>query len=173
MNKVISLSNLSVIKSARISDLMSFGTLLILTICLLEDNINLEILSLPIGIITCLLDSPLVVMLRWGFSFLDLLIVLWIALIFFKKSLENMFLILRTFLILADNAYVYNFLFLLLFFSISFVPLLWWYFNSAILNSKITILALLIAKNLLNLKRKINWAWPFYKLGIPGWLSLY
>ena len=118
-------------KSAKTSNLIFFNSLLMLAICSPEDDINLEILSLPMGIITCLLDGSLVVMLIWSFFFLGSLIVLWISLIFFEESLENKSLILKISLILVDNVCAYNCLFLLLLFSVGFIPLLWWYFDFA------------------------------------------
>ena len=58
------------IKSAIMSDLMFFNTLLMLVTYVLESFMNLLALSRFIGAITCLLDGPLVVI----FSFsLDLL----------------------------------------------------------------------------------------------------
>jgi len=62
-------------KFAGISDLM-FLKVLLLMMWSPDKNINLEILSVPIGIIICHLDSSLVVMLILGLALLELLIIL-------------------------------------------------------------------------------------------------
>jgi len=62
-------------KFAGISDLM-FLKVLLLMMWSPDKNMNLEILSVPIGIIICHLDSSLVVMLILGLALLELLIIL-------------------------------------------------------------------------------------------------
>jgi len=63
-------------KSARMSDFMFFKALLILAMWSPNKDINLEILSVLIGLIIYCLDSPLVVMLILGLVLPELLIIL-------------------------------------------------------------------------------------------------
>jgi len=78
-------------ESAKISDLMFLRALLMLEICSLEDNMKLEMLLLPMGTITCVLEGFSVVILIQDFFFLGLLTILSIFLIFFADKLEKFF----------------------------------------------------------------------------------
>jgi len=60
-----------------------------LVICKLDAVINFDLLLLLIGTIICFLEGPFVVMLILGFTFLELLIELWIFSIFFAEKLEK------------------------------------------------------------------------------------
>jgi len=102
------------IKSAKISDLIFFSFLLMLVIFLLKDAKNLTEFVLLMGIITCFLDRPLIVILIHSFSFFDLLEVLWIFKIFLEESWENKSLILIISLMLAEDTWAYKHLLLLL-----------------------------------------------------------
>ena len=109
-------------KSAKVSDLMFFSALLMLAMLSSEDSMNFEEFSLLIGMITCLLDGPLVVILMRGFSFLGSSIDLWISSIFLEESSGKDSLILRISLTLVEDTCVYDLLLLLLFlFSVGFV----------------------------------------------------
>jgi len=65
-------------KLAITSDLILLRALLIFSICLLEIiiNINLLVMMEFIGMITCFLDRPFVIMLSLGFFFLELFMTL-------------------------------------------------------------------------------------------------
>ena len=104
---------LDLIKSMKISILISFKALFKLEIYSLEDAINLEMFLLPIETIICLHEGPLVVMLICSFIFSILFMVLCIISIFLFKILEKLSLSLRISLMFTDNAYVYVYLALL------------------------------------------------------------
>ena len=86
-------------------DFMFFKDLLILVTYLLEDDINLLILSVLIGMMICLWDELLVVISMQGLVLPILLIVLLISSIFFNERLEKLSLILRMSLTLTDKAW--------------------------------------------------------------------
>ena len=86
-------------------DFMFFRDLLILVTYLLEDDINLLILSVLIGMMICLWDELLVVISIQGLVLPILLIVLLISSIFFNERLEKLSLILRMSLTLTDKAW--------------------------------------------------------------------
>ena len=78
-------------ESATISGLIFLKALFKLAICKLEDVMNFEILSLLMGVIICLLEKPLVVILILGFTFPESLIILCISSIFLKINWGNFF----------------------------------------------------------------------------------
>ena len=84
---------------------------------------NLKILLVLIGIMICYLDSPFVVILILGLSFLESLSVLWISSTFFNEILGKFSLIFKISLTLRNNACVYDYLSLLLVFLARFLPL--------------------------------------------------
>jgi len=86
-------------------DFMFFRDLLILVTYLPEDDINLLILSVLIGMMICLWDELLVVILMQGLVLPILLIVLLISSIFFNERLGKLSLILRMSLTLTDKAW--------------------------------------------------------------------
>ena len=92
-------------KSTIMLDFMFFKDLLILVTYLLEDDINLLILSVLIGMMICLWDELLVVISMQGLVLPILLIVLLISSIFFNERLEKLSLILRMSLTLTDKAW--------------------------------------------------------------------
>jgi len=104
---------------------MFFKVLLMLKICLPNKDINLEILSESIGIITCCLEGSFVVILILSFTLSGLLIVLCIFSIFFKEMLGKLSLIFNIFLTLGDEAWAYECLFLLFELLIELLPLFW------------------------------------------------
>jgi len=63
-------------KFAIMSDLIVPSILLILTICVFEEKINLSLLLSHIGIITCFLEESLVVILIFGLGLPESLIAL-------------------------------------------------------------------------------------------------
>ena len=67
------------IKLARISDLISFNSLLMLTIYVFDLDMILLVLCELIGMITCFLEGLLVIMLSLGFFFFELFKALWIS----------------------------------------------------------------------------------------------
>jgi len=88
---MVSLYLSALMKSAMILDLMSFSTLLILAMYLLDNTMNFDALVKLIGTSTCFLQGSLEVMLSFGkaLSFLGLLIILYTSLIFLMKDLGN------------------------------------------------------------------------------------
>ena len=96
------------IKSAIISDLMSFSALLMWAIYLQDMTMNLVELDRLIGTNICLLDGLLVVMLNLGFSFLSSLIILCTSSIFLNKRLGKFSLILIISTILEENTCAYD-----------------------------------------------------------------
>ena len=101
------------IKSIKISILISFKTLFKLAIYSLEDAINLEMFLLPIETIICLHEGTLVVMLICSFIFSVLFMVLCIFSIFLFRRLGKLSLSLRISLMFTDNACAYVYLALL------------------------------------------------------------
>jgi len=90
--------------SAKILNLVFLKALWMLEICSLEDDMEFEMLLLSIGTIDCLLKGLFVLILIQGFSFLSLLTVLLMFLIFFADKLKKFSLIFKTSLILANKA---------------------------------------------------------------------
>ena len=75
---------------------MLFKEQLRFTICLLDTDMNLFVLFIPIEIMICFLEGPLVIILILGLGLSALLnIVLLISLIFLFKSLEKFSLIFK------------------------------------------------------------------------------
>ena len=99
------------IKSTRISDLAFFNNWLILVTWSELFFMNLLMLLLPIGIMTCLLDGPLVVIWIRSLGLEDLVTILWIWLIFSVFNMGKVSLILITSKVLLANldVYVLNF----------------------------------------------------------------
>ena len=87
-----------------------------------DKDMNFEMLSVSIGIITWYLKDLLVVILILGFGLLELLMVLYISSIFFKGILEKFSLIFKISLTLENKACRYNQLFLLLDLLAEFLP---------------------------------------------------
>ena len=96
------------IKSAMMSDLIFFRTLLILDIYLLDRTMNLLELTKLIGTNTCLFDSPFIIMLKFGFSFFGLFIIFCTSSIFFVERLRKLSLIFTIYLILAKGIWSYR-----------------------------------------------------------------
>ena len=78
-------------KSAKISDLIFSKVLSILVMCSLDKDIHFEMFAKPIGTMICFFEGPLVVILILDFIFPELLIVLCISLIFWRKIREIFF----------------------------------------------------------------------------------
>ena len=96
-------------KSTIRSNLVFLRDWLKFAMCLLDDDMNLLVLSEPIGMIICLCERPLVVMLILGLSLSVLLkIVLFNSLIFLFNSSGKISLILRIFLIFLDKIWAYE-----------------------------------------------------------------
>ena len=119
----------TLIKSAMISDLMFFSTLLILVIYLPDKIMNFDALVKLIETSTCFLKCLLEIMLSFGLSFLGLLIVLCTSLIFFDKRPKNFSLILRISLMLNKETCTYNHPLWVLLFITGFLLLFWKNFN--------------------------------------------
>ena len=81
-------------KSTKISDFAFFKDLLMLVMWVAEFLMNLALLSLLIGIITCFLEGPFVIIWMQCFSFIVPLTILLIWSIFFTSIEENASLIL-------------------------------------------------------------------------------
>ena len=97
------------IKSTERSDLVFLRDWLKLETCLLEADMNLLILSMLIGIMICLHDESLVIMLILGLGLFILPKVnLLISLIFLLESLEKFSLILKILPIFLDDTWVYK-----------------------------------------------------------------
>ena len=90
------------------SDLMPSKVQLTLVTWSLDVDKNFFKLLVPIGIIICLYEGPLVVILNHGLGMLELFTILWISSIFLSESLGKFFLSLRMFQILEDKTCVYE-----------------------------------------------------------------
>ena len=99
------------IKFTRTSDFTFLSILLMLATCIEEFFMNFILLLLLMGIITCFLNRPFIVIWIYGFSFEVSLMILLIWSIFFVPIDRNIFLILMTLdvLIFYFEAWVYNF----------------------------------------------------------------
>ena len=88
-------------KSAMISDLMFFSILFKFAICMLDEAMNMDLLSLLMGTITCFLERPFIVMLILGFNLPESLIILWMFSIFLVSRLGKFSLIFKILLTLG------------------------------------------------------------------------
>jgi len=99
-------------KLADVFELFSLKHLLIELIWKLVFLLIIAVLLLLIGMITCFLEGIFIVMLIFGLTGLDLLMMLFISIIFLSDTVRNIFLIWMMFSILIFKACVYGFLLL-------------------------------------------------------------
>ena len=97
-------------KSTITLDLTFFKALLMLAICSFADVKILSMLTLFIGMITCFLNGPFVVIFNQGSILSWLLMILWILSIFFAERLGNLSLSFRISEMLEPVAWAYDFL---------------------------------------------------------------